>query len=134
MIHVFFATGGEGAYIKFRSLSIDSYPFRWGSQVRMSASIEVSQDIQGNILSYTSVGPLPFTRDREIPCLGNFGSCQKDLCGMFATEEMLCRFLTASGNACSCPLRKGTHEVTSIPVDIPPIPPLLSLFTNVRMR
>ena len=62
--------------MRFKEIRLDQFPLRWGRTVHVDAEVELLQDVEPGLRSVASIGPMPFTRDIEIPCLsGNFGSC-----------------------------------------------------------
>ena len=68
--------GDETSIVRFKEITVDHFPLRWGKPVHMTAEVEILQDVQPGVRSVASIGPMPFTRDAEIPCLSdNFGSC-----------------------------------------------------------
>lgn len=124
--------GDESSIVRFREIRLDRYPLRWGQTIEMNAEVEILEEVADGIRSVASIGPLPFTRDLEIPCMANnFGSCNTDLCGLIERDAMICNFLKSTGNPCTCPLKPGVYRTTKLPVPMPVLPPLLQLFANV---
>lgn len=80
--------GDQSSILRFVEMSVEPFPLRWGRTAYMTAEIEILQDVHPGIRSVSSVGPMPFTRDSEIPCLAdNFGSCN-----MVSQLELVCGF------------------------------------------
>lgn len=120
--------------MRFRDIRLDRYPLRWGQKAEMNAEVEILEPVVDGIRSVASIGPLPLTRDLEIPCMANnFGSCNTDLCDLIERDAMICNFLKSSGHPCTCPLLPGVYRTTKLPVPMPVLPPLLQLFANVSI-
>ena len=131
--------------LSFDSLSLDSYPLRWGSQVGISASVRLHEDISDDLISVTSFGPMPLTLNTPLPCINNeFGSCTKPLCNVIESEDILCNFIKRGRNnsshsrhedpSCSCPITSGQYSGYNIQMKIPDIPPILRFFASVRIE
>lgn len=127
--------GGNNSIIKYNSIHLDPFPLIWGTTTKVTASFTIKHNLTTDIESDFKIGPLPFTKNMPIPCLGSFGSCNENLCTVLSSA-IFCDFMknTTKTNDCSCPINPSTYQINNFHFQVPNFPPILSYFTSGDYR
>lgn len=127
--------GGKNSIIKYNAINLEPFPLVWGQVTQVTANFTIGNLLTSDIESNFKIGPLPFTKNLPIPCLGSFGSCTGNLCEILSSSTF-CNFVQASTKSekCLCPIQPSVYSIVNFAFQVPPIPPILTYFARGEYR
>lgn len=118
--------GLRNATVHFKNMTLAPSPIRFAEPALFSGAIKLDEDILEGSRTRTTIWRVvkvfwTWPVELRVGCVGDFGSCSRDLCERVQSSDHLCKLMKSSNATCECPVlaRSELYRSKGIHIEMP---------------